>query len=128
MVFGIEPGGPVSFEQKRRNSIKVKDEIMKQLTGSGYAAPEKPWDAVSVTVSEELQRVMDDRLITMSDVKETIWTSEKNSEFFRDNSSDTVLCRMVTPMLTYWVEYRLLDGVYELIDVYSHRMHFKEGV
>lgn len=128
LIFGTVPGDVPSFEEKRKNSLRVKDEIMKQITGSGYTVQEKPWDSIAVEASAELQKIMDERLITMSDVRETIWNGEQNKEYFRDPDGGSVLTRMVTPILTYWVEYKFDGGVYHLIDAYTHRMHFREGV
>jgi len=128
VAFGLESGSIPSFETKRRNSIAVKDAIMRKFTDTGYSPDIHPWDDIKVSFAEGLERVMDNSLITESDVKETIWYSNNNAEKFRDPDKNTILCRMVTEMLTYWVEYRLNGDVYEVIDAYAHRMHFKEGV
>lgn len=129
IVFGLTPERSVpSLNQKRMNSAKVLDTIMKDIEGKTYSLPESDWDSLKVTVSPETERKMDDRLITLSDVKETILKSEQNKEYFVDPESGHVLYRMVTEMLTYWVECRKEGDTYEIIDAYAHRMHFKEGV
>jgi len=102
----------------------IKTKLMKDKWGKDFIPSSNPWDGISLNIPAELQKSLDQRLISESDIKETIWRSNSGGEKFTDNSG-VVLCYMVTDVLTYWVEYKMLGDTYEISDAYTHRMKFR---
>jgi hypothetical protein len=126
LVFDAEARPVPTIEQKRKNSLALKDSLSRRLTGTGFEAPENEWSGVKLVISPELQKRMDDELISADDVRETIWKAERDgSGFERDRR---FLACLVTDMLTYWVEYEPEADGFAVRDVYAHRMKFRQEV
>lgn len=126
LVFDAEPRPVPTIEQKRKNSLALKDTLSRRLTGVGFEAPAKEWDGVKLIISPEIQAAMDDELISADDVRETIWKAERDGSGFA--SGGRFLACLVTDMLTYWVEYEPDGDGFAVRDVYSHRMKFRQEV
>lgn len=121
------PERPVpTIEQKRQNSIELKNYLSSRLLGVGFEAAKKDWSGVFLYISPEVQSVMDDSLISADDVRETIWKAERDNTGFE--FSGRYLACLVTGMLTYWVEYTPEGDGFKVLNVYSHRMKFRQEV
>ncbi len=129
MVFGLTPDSRVpSLAEKRENSLRVKKELMKQIQDVDFEPECHEWDMLTLVISDELQKEMDEKLISADDLKEAIWRAEASGEKFYDESDGTCLCSMVRPVITYWVQYRETGPkTYEVSTAYYHRMHFERG-
>ena len=129
LVFG---GGEVSavpsLQEKRDNVIMLKKRFTKEKEGREFVPTAHEWDGLSLIVPNEVMTAMNEKLITLGDVKETIWRAEQSGDKFVDENG-VCLCSMVTPVIVYWAEYMPNpDGSFSVINAYSHRIHFKEGV
>ena len=115
-----------TLEQKRANSLKVKKDLMKLLQGADFVPPRHEWDDCSLVVSAEVQRQMEEKLISAADVKEAVWQAETTGDFFYKPSDGTRLATMAKPVITYWVQYReTVPHTYEVLAAYSHRMRIE---
>ena len=129
MVFGEGSVKAVpSLQEKRDNVIMLKKKFMKAIEGKDFVPTAKEWDGMTLIVPDEVTAAMNEKLITLSDIKEAIWRAEKDNDKFVDENG-VCLCSMVTPVITYWAEYTPnADGTYNVLSAYSHRIHFKEEV
>lgn len=127
VVLGLEAGGPIpTLAQKRDNSIRVKRELMKQTQGAEFEPQRNEWDGLDLVISDDVQQEMDQKLISASDVRETIWAAERSGDVFCDAGTDVRLASMIKPVLTYWVEYRqTAPNTYEVLSAYYHRMRIE---
>ena len=80
---------------------------------------------MKVEVPDEVMSDMERLLIPLGDVKKTIWINEDACEGF-ENQFGEILCRMVTDYITCWVKYRKNEDVYQVLEVYAHRMFIRE--
>ena len=126
LVFGAEPRPVPTIEQKRKNSLALKDALSRRLTGVGFEAPVSDWSGVKLVIPPDIQSRMDDELISADDVRETIWKAERDGTGFEREGR--YLACLVTDMLTYWVEYEPEGDGFAVRDVYSHRMKFRQEV
>jgi hypothetical protein len=129
LAFGLPAGSRVpSLEQKRDNSLRVKRELMKQMQDVAFEPERHEWDAVTLVISDELQKDMDKKLISAADLKEAIWRAETTGEKFCDESDGMRLASMIKRVITYWVEYREVGpNTYEVLSAYYHRMRLEPG-
>jgi hypothetical protein len=82
---------------------------------------------VELIISKEILAKMDRALITVNNVKEAVWTAESDGDAFCNPSDGLRACRLIRPVITYWVQYQPAgDDSYAVKHVYSHRMHFDE--
>ena len=126
MAFGL----PMSMETpmisgRRRNSLYVKSELMRELKNEVYEPVTRPWDGVKLVIEKELAEEIDRKLISEDDMKEVIWTAETSGDKFIDETDGSVMACLVRRVLTYWVRYKVSpDGTFEILNAYYHRMSF----
>jgi Fe-S oxidoreductase len=126
MVYGLkpEPGVP-SLEDKRKNSLTVKKELMKRIRDIDFEPEIHEWDSLTLKMSDEILQSMNKKLISSADLKEAIWLAEKSGDSFFDEQDGMRLCSMVKPAIIYWVQYKETGpGAYEIFSAYYHRMRF----
>ena len=126
LYFGLRTG-ITSLEQKRENSLRLKE----SLRGGRESAPAdtapEPWDGLPVEVSPELERKMDAILIPMRYVRRVLWQAEQDGSGF-SGPDGQLLVSLDLDAVTVWVRARRLEnGGYSLLDVYSHRMRVSGG-
>lgn len=130
MVFGLKAEATVpSLQEKRDNRLKVKKELMEKMEGVRFEPAAHDWDELKLIIPVDLQKELDRKLISASDLAEAVWLAERTGDKFHEESDGSCLCSMVKSVLTYWVQYREIEpGTYEIISAYSHRMRFgREG-
>jgi Fe-S oxidoreductase len=130
MVFGLptETGVP-SLAEKRNNSLELKKQLMKKTQGIDFEPQSHEWDSLTLIIGEDLQKHMDEKLISTADIKEAIWLAVKSGDKFYNESDGMCMCSMVKPVITYWVQYKeIAPKKYEIFSAYYHRMRFnREG-
>ena len=114
-----------SLQEKRENSLNVKKELMKKIAGIDFTPEVHPWDEMKLMIGNELQKSLDQKLISAFDIKEAVWQAEDTGDRFIDESDGTNLCCLMRDVMTYWVQYkRIKADTFEIISAYSHRMRF----
>ncbi|NLO28156.1 MAG: NAD(P)-binding protein [Actinobacteria bacterium] len=126
MAFGLPLSGRApSLQEKRDNSLRVKKELMKEIKDVDFKPESHPWDDLTLIIDADLQKDLDEQLISAADLKEAIWVAESEGDRFVDESGGTTIASMVKRVITYWVEYRKTGPkTYEIVDAYYHRMRF----
>ena len=124
MVFGLDTDLRVpSLQEKRDNSLKTKQELMKRHWNMDFKRDAQEWDVLTLTISQTLQESLDKKLLSADDLKEAIWLAERSGDAFYDAGDGTRVCSMVKPVITYWVQYReTAPNAYEIFNAYCHRM------
>jgi len=127
LFLGLDAGAGVpTLEQKRQSSLRVKRDLMKLITDEDFQPERQGWDALDLTIADDLQRSLDQKLISAADLREAIWLAERTGDVFVDEADGTRLASMVKPVITYWVEYRKTGPeTYQVLSAYHHRMRFK---
>ncbi|MDR3296506.1 MAG: FAD-dependent oxidoreductase [Clostridiales Family XIII bacterium] len=136
--------GNLSLQGRRENAERTKRDLMIFFEGKEDVRETKPWDDLRLLIQDELLREMDSKLIMMDDIKEAVYTAETTGEKFcfrgggegnldekdeKDEEIEIVQCCLIKPLVIYWVQYRTPPGSespFEILDVYSHRMHFSK--
>jgi Fe-S oxidoreductase len=128
LVFGLPVDLRIpSLQEKRDNSLRVKKELMKQIRDIEFEPERHDWDALTLTVSDELQKEMDDKLISAAVLKEAIWRAETGGDKFYDEKDGMSIASLIKPVVTYWVQYReTAPNTYAVSCAYYHRMHFRQ--
>ena len=127
VALGLKADSSVpTLERKRKNSLLVKKELMKQLQGADFEPTLHGWDDLTLILSPEVQRQMEEKLISSADLKEAVWLAERTGDFFYDPGDGSRLASMAKPVITYWVQYReTAPGTYEVLAAYYHRMRIE---
>ena len=82
-------------------------------------------EQMSLSISEEVERLMEERGISREDVEKAIDHAETTGEKFINPSSGRSLASHRPDRVTYWVEYSRVGEDYQVHSAYSHRMEMK---
>lgn len=126
-VFGFDAGNTPYLEEKKRNAVMAKIKLLDKYKNFKFIPSSKPWDDIMINVPDDVRIKMEDKMLTDSNVKETIWSCEQSGEGFYSPETDAYLGCLVKPALTYWVEYSKNGDGFDIRNVYCHRMHFRES-
>jgi hypothetical protein len=85
------------------------------------------YEQIHLHISEEVERLMEDRLILREDLQMVIHHAETTGEKFINPSIGRSLASLRPGRVTYWVEYSRVGEDYEVHSAYSHRMEMKRG-
>ena len=126
--FGDSGEGVPTILEKRRNALALKQSLLKEYWDMDFSPETAVWDALELQLSDELQAKLEENLISLADLKETIWNAETGGDrLISDDGS--CLASMVKPAVTYWVQYRPDEGgsenAYRIETAYSHRMRWR---
>jgi len=82
-------------------------------------------EQMSLSISEELERLMEERGISREDVEKAIDHAETTGEKFINPSNGRSLTSHRPDRVTYWVEYSRAGEEYQVHSAHSHRMEMK---
>jgi hypothetical protein len=77
---------------------------------------------IEVVMSEKTAHLLEERRITLDDIKKTIYHAEKTSEKFVHSTTGHFLAGVRPYFVTFWVEYAKIENRYEVYTGYSHRV------
>ena len=80
---------------------------------------------MSLSISGEVERLMEERGIGRDDVERTIEHAETTGEKFVNPANGRFLASHRPDRVTYWVEYSHVGEGYQIHRAYSHRMETK---
>ena len=116
-----------SLSERRDNRHRAK-RIMEGKTGNGgESAAREPYMDLKIVVSPELTAKMDRALVYEENIKRTLWYAEETGYSVYDPRTECYTAHMLQGILTYWVVYKKTeDGIFEISNVYRHRMVIEE--
>jgi len=82
-------------------------------------------EQMSVSISVEVERLMEERGICREDVEKAIDHAETTGEKFVNPLNSRYLASHRPDRVTYWVEYSRAGVGYQVHKAYSHRMEMK---
>lgn len=122
-VFGGETGSLPSLRQKRENARMLKVNIVREAEGICLKLAVNPWENGEYVFSDAALANMEAKLISEDDIREAIWSAEKENDYFEDADGLRTACLQRT-VLTFWADYRVTgENSFEVISAYCHRMH-----
>ncbi len=129
--FGREEGPLPSLLEKRKNALRLKEELLKEEWNLDFTPSVQPWDALELEIAPELMEKMEQTLVSVSDLQEAVWNAETGGDKL-EGEGGVFLASLVKPVITYWVQYRPTESgsenSYTVSAVYSHRMKWRGAV
>jgi hypothetical protein len=83
------------------------------------------YEHIRLHIPEEVERLMESRLILKENMQQTIDHAEATGEKFINPSTGRSLASFRPGRVTYWVEYTRVGDDYQVHATYSHRMEMK---
>jgi NADPH-dependent glutamate synthase beta subunit-like oxidoreductase len=113
--------GP-SYSQRRVNKVGLNNKMRNEIWGERVALEKDPYPAIPLKISEEVERIMEARLILEEDIQRVINHAEQTGEQIINHQNGHILANYRPTSVTFWVEYSKQDDVYVIHNTYSHRM------
>lgn len=114
-----------TLSSRHENRMLVKRKLLKEIWNEEVDDLTKDYN-LKLTIPEDVQNQMENRLILIEDVKKAVDNAERNKERFFNPQNSHYLCRFRITNVTYWVEYEKNDDEILVKSVYSHRMEVVE--
>lgn len=111
----ISPG----YSQRQENRSKLKKTMLRELWGEQV---EEILPEVKIRVPENVQKVLEDRMILVSDISAVISYAEKTGNRLKNNDTGRYIAYHQPLKVTYWVEYSDEGDSFVIHNAYSHRM------
>jgi len=118
--------GP-GYSQRHDNRERLKQKMLKEVWSETMPA-QKSYESIHLSMSAEVQKLLEDRLILIEDLQQVIEYAEKTSHKFQQGDTGHFLAHYKPTRVTYWVEYSGQGDTFEIHNAYSHRMELGEDV
>lgn len=123
-VAGNDPWarGWISWSDRRLNRQRVKQELLDSLGENGERAME-PYEKILLYIDPELLRILDNRRILESDLRQVVLHAEETGRRLRHNHSGLYRTNFKLGNTTFWVDYAPESEGYRIHNAYCHRMN-----
>ena len=85
-------------------------------------------ESIVVRFSPEMEQVMNDRLILLSDIQQVIYHAETTNNKIYHPNNNHYTAKLRPGIITYWVEYSIEETSYMVHKAYSHRLEINRQV
>ncbi len=117
-----------NLTERRHNRVDLKEMLLKEIWGEKMEKESKQCN-FDLKIGLEIQEKMNRFKILEEDICNVIELSETSKRRTFNSKKGTYTCYRESGYITYWVEYRIEGNLYEIVNVYTHRMKIKlEGV
>lgn len=127
LIFQIETKLP-SLSKRRENRAELKETLAREVWGEevNITRDDYPFE---VKFSREVEAKMEELKLVDTDIKEVIYNTNRLHRRTYEPKEKTYTCYFELNFLTVWVTYKIKDEVYEIKNLYAHRMKIElEGV
>jgi len=115
------------ISDKMKNRVALKKTILKEIWDEESAEAAKEHDGVSLIISDEVHKKLEDRLILEDNIKEVIYEAEKTGKKTVNPKTGNFTAYKKIGIVTFWVEYEKAGELYRIYKAYSHRIQIVEG-
>ncbi|MBF0530547.1 MAG: hypothetical protein HQK55_15030, partial [Deltaproteobacteria bacterium] len=121
--LGNDDANQLNVSDRRKNRLDLKKLILKEFWNEDVEIDnhKKPLE-----ISQETREKLHKSYILESDLQAVIENCEQTGMKLYDPSKETFTGHMQIGKMTYWVEYRVKNDAYELLNGYHHRMKIEE--
>lgn len=105
--------------QRRENRRRLRQRLLRDVWGESMT---EKLEALKLTISPELRKTMQERMILVEDVEQVVRQAEASGQRLLDAAKGHKIAHGRPGCVTYWVEYTEEAGGFCLHNAYSHRM------
>lgn len=122
-VEGLATRTVPGYSQRRENRARLKRSLLRELWHESAA---EPLPEIKVNIPDDVLRIMEDRMILVSDVTKVIAHAESTGNKLKDTATGHYLAYFRPVAVTYWVEYSPQGDGFVVHNAYSHRIEILE--
>lgn len=116
--------GPAGISARRMNRRKLKNVVLARYDQDGM--PPMPWEGVRLALSDDTVALLEERRILEDDVRQVLHKAARSGRCFRHPDGRKIASAALGEVV-FWVEYRELGEIMDVITAWSHRMHVRGG-
>ena len=120
----LESYSPPDYSTRHRNREMLKNQLLKGIWGVPMPEAEQP--LFRINISENVRKILEDRLILEEDILKVLAHVEETGMAMQNKETGHWLAYYCPSYVTYWVEYSKLANEYTIQNAYSHRMTIQE--
>jgi len=123
ILFDLNDGSrmPPTITERRKNRMDLKRMILKEFWNKEMTM-EQMDGHIKLVINPKLKKKLNDELLLETDALAVVEHCEKSGRKTIAPVTGHSFGYMEVGNLTFWVEYRQVEEVFELINAYSHRM------
>jgi glutamate synthase (NADPH) small chain len=123
-VPGNDPAarGWISWSERRANRTRVKENILREHGASEGAVVEE-FEKITLHMTPEVRRKIDERRILEGDIKKVIDHAEQTGKRLQSLQSKVYRTYLQSDNVTFWVDYTPADTGFTVHNAYCHRMN-----
>jgi glutamate synthase (NADPH/NADH) small chain len=120
---GTDPGARKrpGWSLGQENRIRLKEELLNELWREGFRKMDDH-EKIVLNISPEVQQILEDRRILVSDIQKVIHHAESTGETLFHPATGHTMAAFKPYKVTFWVEYSVSGSGFTLHNAYSHRM------
>jgi len=115
------------ISDKRRNRAELKRTLLKEIWGEEPVTAANEYDEVSLIISDEVRKKLENRLILDDNIMEVIYEAEKTGKKTVNPKTGHFTAGKKIGIVTFWVEYEKAGELFRVHSAYSHRIQIVEG-
>ena len=122
-VAGNDPAarGWISWSERRSNRARVKQNILREVGDSGATTVEE-FEIITLLMTPDVRRKIDERRILESDIKKVIDHAEGTGKRLQSARNGLFRAYLHGENVTFWVDYTPGDNGFIVHNAFSHRM------
>lgn len=82
----------------------------------------QPYESIRLSIAEDVQAKLEQRLILIEDIQRVIEYAERTRRRLLNRQTGHYLAYYKPTTVTYWVEYMPAEDGFTIFNAYSHRM------
>lgn len=119
LVYGTGADHCPDISQKRYNRLGLKQQLLSELWQEEVETMSVPFE---IDYTPEALALMDRRMILKSDVVQVLTALRETDEAVLDAETGISITRARLGNVTIWVKFKDIEGGYQVVGAYSHRM------
>lgn len=123
LLYGVQERPVADLSERRLNRQRLKYEMRTEIWGETIMMPEPK---IKYEIADDVRRQMHDRMILETDIIQVLEHADATREMIFNKTKQVYFSSLRIGNVTFWVEFRKQDNVYQVIQAYSHRMSFEE--
>ena len=115
------------ISDKMKNRSELKKNLLKCIWGEEPERTASLHEEVSLIISDEVRKKLEDRLILEDNIREIIYEAEKTGGKIVNPKTGYYTAHKKIGIVTFWVEYEKAGELFNIHSAYSHRIQIVEG-
>lgn len=112
---------PASISSRRVSRRNLKKMVLSRY-GGNEQPPQYDWEHLQLRIPESVAERIEKRRILEDDIRQVLIQTDPEGRYFVHGTDGRRIASARLGEVTFWVEYQKEDGVYQLLNCWSHRM------